>query len=205
MNITDKTSLVGGPCSFKDHAPIRIIGSKADVEKAEALVKAIPDLETLYESQLRLIVQRLIEDNDLKASILIDGNSVWNSKPILANLKRIMQHGTLYDGEHPGYVAVGNMLRFPVCDKCILSDYFYDFLSLHCGSIAHYSKQGWITVYPTVKHLKAFFLKNEFGRRVLDDLPDWFTDGKRIVEAIEFMLFPLQSYAKTQQKAQQKA
>jgi hypothetical protein len=193
--------LVGGPCSFRDHAPIRIIGNKVEAEKAAALIKAIQDLESLDESKLRLIIQKLIEDNNLKASILVDGNSVWNSKRILANLKQIIQHGSLYDGKHPGYVHVGSMLRFPVVDKCILSDYFYEFLHLHCGSIAHYSKQGWVTQYPTADDLREFFKKNEYGRRVLDDLPGWFTDGIKIVQEIEFMLFPLQSYVKTRQKA----
>jgi hypothetical protein len=193
-------TLVGGPCTFKEHAEIRIIGSKADVDKAEALVKAVPDLELLHESKVRLIIQKLIEDNSLKAHILVDGNSVWNSKLILANLRQIMQHGTLYDGKHPSWRPIGSILRMPAVGKCILSDYFYDFLTDHCGSIAHYNKQGWVTEYPTVEDLKAFFKKNEQGQRVLDYLPGWFTDGRKIVEAIEFTLFPLQSYAKAQSK-----
>jgi hypothetical protein len=199
-NLRKDAILRAGPCQFKEHAEIRIIGSKVDVEKAELLIKAIPNLETLDESKVRLIIQDIIETHNLKAHILVDGNSVWNSIPIITNLKRIMEHGKLYEGRHPGYVQVGEMLRFPVADKCVLSDYFYDFLNLHCGSIAHYNKQGWVTVYPTVEDLKEFFKKNEYGRRVLDDLPDWFTDGRRIVEKIEFTLFPLQSYAKAKAK-----
>jgi len=184
---------------FRDHAQIRILGSKADSEKAEALVKAIPDLESLPEPKARLIIQKTIEDNDLKATIMFDGNSVWNSKPILCNLKRIMEHRTLYNGKKPKYIPIGSMLRMPVVGECILSDYFYNFLSGHCGSIAHYSKQGWVTEYPTVEDLKDFFKKNEFGDRVLDHIPCWMTDAKRVVEEVETMLFPLQSFMKSKQ------
>ena len=162
-------------------------------------MSAIPDLKELSESKVRIIIQQIIEDNNLKATIMFDGNSVWNSKPILANLKRIMEHGTLYDGKHPEYVPIGSMLRMPRVGKCILSDYFYNFLHLDCGSIAHYNKQGWVTEYPTVEDLKAFFIKNEFGHRVLDDIPGWMTDAKRVVEEIERMLFPLRSYMKSRQ------
>jgi hypothetical protein len=168
------------------------------VETAVAAVKAIPDIELLSESKARLEIQKVIDEQGLKASILFDGNTVWSMTRILANLKQIMERGALYDGQHPGYVAVGSMLRFPVVEKCVLSDYFCHFLSLCCGSIAHYNKQGWVTTYPTLEDLKAFFKKNEFGHRVLDDIPDWETDVKRIVEAIEARLFPLESIIKQQ-------
>lgn len=195
MKTLEKT-LSGGPARFHNHAQIRIIGGKKDVDKAEQCLKTIPDLESLEESKVRLVIQKLIEDNDLKASILFDGNSVWNSKPIIANLRRIMVHGTLYNGKKPRYIPIGSMLRMPAVGECILSDYFYDFLHLCCGSIAHYNKQGWVTEYPTVEDLKAFFMKNEFGHRVLDDIPGWETDVKRIVEMIMQELFPLQSFIK---------
>ena len=70
----------------------------------------------------------------------------------------------------------------------ILSKYFYRFLHLCCGSIAHYDIYGWICHYPTVEDLRQFFLKNEYGERVLDYVPGWKTDTKRIVEQIEVIL-----------------
>ena len=76
----------------------------------------------------------------------------------------------------------------------MLSKYFYEFLHLDCGSIAHYNIHGWIAEYPTLEHLKKFFRRNEFGRRVLDYIPYWHTDAKRIVEAIEIQLYPVESY-----------
>lgn len=186
-------TLVGGPAMFREHAQIRIIGSKKDVETAEAAVKTIPDLDSLPESKARLVIQKLIDEQSLKASILFDGNTVLSKNRILQNLEQIIQHGTLYNKKKPRFIPIGSMLRMPTIGDCILSDYFYDFLT-DCGSIAHYSKSGWVAIYPTVEDLKAFFKKNEFGHRVLDHIPHWKTDAKVIVEAIEAHLFPFEHY-----------
>jgi hypothetical protein len=97
---------------FCEHAQIRIIGSKKDVEQAESAVKTIECLEQISEPKARLLIQQLIEEHNLKASILFDGNTVWDSRKIVGNLNRIIKYGTLYDGKHPGYVAVGSMLLF---------------------------------------------------------------------------------------------
>lgn len=59
-----------------------------------------------------------------------------------------------------------------------------------------YNIHGWIAEYPTLEDLKKFFKKNELGYRVLDYIPSWHTDAKRIVEAIEIQLYPLESYMK---------
>jgi len=183
---------------FREHAQIRIIGSKKDVEQAEATLKTIPDLESLSEPKARLEIQRLIDEQGLKASILFDGNTVWSKTRILANLKLIIEHGTLYNKKKPSYIPIGSMLRMPVVGDCILSDYFYDFLT-DCGSIAHYNKRGWVTEYPTLEDLKEFFKRNEYGRRVLDWIPGWKTDAKLIVEVIETQLFPFETYMKQHQ------
>lgn len=196
---TEKT-LVGGPAMFRKHARIRIIGSKHDVEQAEITLKAIPDLENIPEAKVRLIIQELIENKSLKATIIFDGTSIWNRRKILANLSRIIQAGKLYNEKKPRFIPIGSMLRIPTVGDCILSDYFYNFLRLHCGSIAHYSKSGWVAIYPMLDDLKAFFKKNEHGHRVIDDVPGWATDIRRIVEDIEKLLFPLQSYIAMQQK-----
>jgi len=66
-----------------------------------------------------------------------------------------------------------------------LTDYLYKFLSLSCGSIAHYNKYGWIACYPTVYDLKQFFRRNEFGQRVLRYIPIWKTDAQVIVKEVE--------------------
>jgi len=183
---------------FREHAEIRIIGNKKDVDEAEAALKRIKDLENQPEPKARLEIQHLIDSQNLKASILFDGNTVWSKNRILRNLEQIMQHGTLYNKKKPRFIPIGSILRLPTIGDTILSDYFYDFLSGDCGSIAHYSKTGWVAVYPTVEDLKAFFKKNEFGHRVLDHIPHWKTDALEIVKAIEAHLFPFETFMKAQ-------
>lgn len=150
----------------------------------------------MKESEARLKIQDLIDEYDLKASILVNGNTVWSKKRILRNLDRIMKHETLYLRRSPRYVPIGSMLRLPQGGTPVLSKYFYEFLHLECGSIAHYNIHGWICHYPTVDYLKKFFEKNEFGKQVIDWIPDWYTDAKRIVEEIEQKLFPFQTFLK---------
>lgn len=188
-------TLVGGSATFRTHAQIRIIGSTKDVETAENALKTIKDLENLSEPKARLEIQALIDKLDLKAHILFDGNSVWSMNRILANLRRIIEHGKLYNEKKPRFIPIGSMLRMPAIGDTILSDYFYDFLT-DCGSIAHYDKRGWVATYSTLDDLKAFFKKNEFGHRVLDYIPHWKTDAKKIVEACERLLFPFQTFLK---------
>jgi len=159
---------------------ITYFGSEQDIKKAIAVLKKHPQLQVMKEGDARLLIQKLIDQHRLRASILINGNHVWSKDRILRNLERIINVGTLYneDQTKPPH----------------LSHYFYQFLSLDCGSIAHYDIHGWIHKYPTVEHLKKFFKQNEFGKRVLEWIPAWNTDAKAIVAAIEMRLFPFQSY-----------
>jgi len=142
---------------------IAIYGNKQTIEQTDIiLLKNIPDLLTLSESQARLQIQETIDSENIKADILFDGNSVWSKKKILRDIKKVKKYG---------------MQKLP--------DYLYQFLHLSCGSIAHYNKYGWISTYPTIAHLKQFFRKNEFGERVLYHLPVWKTDAYQIVKSIE--------------------
>lgn len=162
---------------------ITYFGSEKDIAKAVTVIKRYRSLPRMTEPKARLKIQKLIDKHNLKASILVNGNTVWSKKRILANLRRIMKHGILYnlDQEKPP----------------ILSHYFYQFLHLECGSIAHYDIHGWIHKYPRVEHLKEFFRKNEFGKGVLEWIPGWKTDARAIVQEIEKVLFPFETYMKT--------
>jgi len=145
---------------------VALYGSKKQITEAEIiLLKNVPDLLTLSQSQARLRIQDCLDNENVKAAILFQGNSVWSEKRILRDIKRVKKHGM---------------------DK--LTDYLYKFLSLSCGSIAHYNKLGWIEVYPTVGDLRRFFQRNEFGERVLNHIPVWKTDAHRIVGEIEQVL-----------------
>jgi len=161
---------------------ITYFGNERDITEAIAILKQ-HSLETMKEADARLLTQRLIDENHLKASILVNGNTVWSKDRILGNLERIMKHGTLYNE---------NQKKPP-----ILSRYFYQFLHLDCGSIAHYDIHGWIHKYPTLEHLKKFFKCNEFGKPVLEWIPKWHTDAIAIVQEIETRLFPFETYMKT--------
>ncbi len=174
-------------------------GHKGQKEKAQNILATIIGLNEMAEGEARLRIQELIDTHHLKAAILINGNSVWSKKRILRNLNIILKHGTLYDQRRPKWIPIGSMLRIPNGGKPLLSRYFYQFLTLCCGSIAHYNIHGWITHYPTVEYLKKFFKRNEFGKPVRDWIPAWQTDARLIVEEIEAKLFPFQTYMKTRQ------
>jgi hypothetical protein len=152
------------------------------------------------ESIIRLKIQALIDEHNLAASILVNENSVWSKRKILQNLDRIIKHGRLYDKRKPRFYPIGSMLKIPTGGDPILSKYFYEFLHLNCGTIAHYNIQGWIATYPTLDDLKALFKKNEYGKPVREDIPSWKTDVIEIVDAIEQRLFPLRSYIRAHNK-----
>jgi len=176
---------------------IRLIGSERAIEAAEeALNERLAELAMdhlgvdtdLSESEIRPRIQEIIDNRKLKVSILYNGNGVWSKQRIIRNLKQIVKAGVLYRENKPTYIPIGSMLRIPSIGKPILTKYFYEFLHLCCGSIAHYNINGWVAEYPTVEDLRAFFQKNEFGKRVLDHVPDWKTDVKIIVREIESIL-----------------
>ena len=142
---------------------IALYGNKQSIEQAEILLlKNIPDLPALPESQARLKIQEVMDHENIKAHILFDGNGVWSKKKILRDIRKVKKYG---------------MQK--------LTDYLYKFLHLSCGSIAHYNKYGWISTYPTITHLKQFFRRNEFGQRVLEHVPIWKTDAQVIVKEVE--------------------
>ena len=142
---------------------VAIYGNKKTIEATEIiLLKNIPDISSLSESQARLKIQECIDYENIKADILFSGNSVWSKKKIIRDIKTVKKQG---------------MKK--------LTTYLYQFVHLCCGSIAHYNKYGWIATYPTISDLRHFFRRNEFGERVLNYLPVWKTDAQRIVRDIE--------------------
>lgn len=146
---------------------INIYGSSKEIEAAEKALNTLkPEILEKPEKELRLEIQKLIKNYKLKASILLNGNIVWDKDKILKNIRTIIRHD----------------------DMSKMSNYLYEFLHMECGSIAHYNKQGWIDTYPTVEALKQFFMKNEFGESVLKYQPHWATDRIEIIKEIEKLL-----------------
>ena len=145
---------------------ISIYGSRQDIAAAKkTLADNDVDLSTLDEPLARLAIQSIIDEHNLKASILINGNSVWSRNRVIRDIRKVVKHG---------------MQSMP--------DYLYKFLSLSCGSIAWTNRDGWISTYPTLWHLKKFFKQNEFNQRVLNHVPQRFSDVQLIVGEIEQIL-----------------
>lgn len=145
---------------------IKLLGSENQIGAAEELIERFyPDMINQTEPNARIELQSLLDTEPLRLSILFEGNSVHGSVAIINAVKKIKKNGMQ---------AMTNNL--------------YKFLSLVCGSIAHYDKHGWIAEYPTIEHLREFFKRNEFGQRVSDYLPLWRADAKEIVLQIEDIL-----------------
>jgi len=183
---------------------IRILGGPKQLEKARSVLDAMqPLLKTLGVAEARLLIQDAIDEHHLNASILYKGNRVWSRRKILRNVERIMEKGTLYGNKRVRWMRVNDTICLPEAPanfKPVLSKYFYEFLTLCCGSSAHYNLAGWIGIYPTLEDLKRFFQKNERGKPVSEWIPGWKADAKRIVDDIERMLYPFKSYVKSRQK-----
>jgi len=149
---------------------VLVYGSKKNIDTTiEILNKKLDGLFT-DEWVSRKILADIIVEHNLKATIFFDGNTVWNTKKLCTDVKRVVK---------------GGMFK--------MTDYLYKFLSLDCGSIAHFNKQGWIEEYPTVDHLRRFFQKNEFGKKVVDHVPNWYYDAAVAVREMEKILFPCKS------------
>jgi len=145
---------------------VGIYGTKKEVERtAEIITALLPELPNMTEPKARLALQDLIDLKKIKTSILFDGNSVWSKDRITRDIRKVVKNGMQS-----------------------MTDYLYKWLSLQAGSIAHYNKFGWIDVYPTVGHLRQFFLKNEYGKRVKDNLNGRFTDSYLIACEVEDIL-----------------
>jgi len=168
---------------------ITYYGSDREIVKAIAKLKHTQKkLEIMKEADARLTIQALIDKYHLTATIMINGNAVWSKDRILQNLERIIKHGTLYnENDKPP----------------VLSQYFYQFLYLQCGSIAHTDVFGWVSRYPTLEALKKFFKQNEFGKPVRDWIPPELSDARAIVQAIEQQLFPFETYMREREKTRQ--
>jgi hypothetical protein len=143
---------------------VTIYGSKSEITAAEkALANVGMATRPCAEGAARLMLQVCIDAFKIKAALTFDGNTIWSKDRLIRDVKAIIRAD-----------MVGGM-----------GNYLYEFLSLSCGSIAHYNKYGWIAEYPTVAALRAFFLKNEFGQRVFVYIPNWKTDALKIVLEIE--------------------
>ena len=134
--------------------------TSTEKSRAEAILSKLS--LTGDEEKDRLTIQSAIDEHDIRANILYNGNRVWGKNRIISEYKRLKKSGQL----------VG------------MSDHFYKYLHLACGSIAHYSKDGWIQAYEnSVERLEDFFRCNEFGRNIFDHAGR-FSDRKAIAKEL---------------------
>lgn len=114
----------------------------------------------------RLIIQRALDEGLLvppSRVILYEGNRVWSRNLIIDEYERLRNLGTLET----------------------MSDEFYAFLHLCCGSIAHYSKAGWVEEYDnSIDLLHEFFRCNEFGQDIFEYQSARFTDRRKIASLL---------------------
>ena len=87
---------------------ISVYGNRKEIEEAEKLLAKVHILGNEYDDRLK-IQQKVVPFT--KASILYDGNTVWNKEKILKDIRRVIKNGM---------------------EK--MSDYLYEFLHLSCGS-----------------------------------------------------------------------
>ena len=134
---------------------IYLCGTEKEVRDTEKVVLSLN--LTWVEAEDRLILQDAIDTYNLKANIYYEGNDIVPFKKTVREFKKYNKQKNLDD----------------------LSNYFYDFLHLDCGDIAHYNKFGYIDYYD-----------NSFSRvkrEVINTAnpPKWRTDLIRIFEVIK--------------------
>lgn len=148
---------------------ISVYSSKSNIETAIKILNTLTLIGNEYQD--RLTIQNAIDKHKVKASILYAGNSVYSFDRVIKDFKRALNSKPCKMTEY------GN-------GDYDLTDYLYDFLSLACGSIAHFNKYGWIGTYPTKQDLKDFCFRNEFGQDILNEQPHWASDRQRIAKEI---------------------
>lgn len=145
---------------------IRIIGTRKQIAEVELMIiQQLPSIKDMNQADARYHLQVMIDAQSVKADLLFRGNGVWSYNKTIEHFERVVENGM----DH-------------------LSEHLYQFFSLCCGTIAHYSRLGWIDVYPDMEALRRLFRRNEFGERVLKHVPTWKTDVKRIVAEMEKLL-----------------
>lgn len=164
---------------------IAISGFPTDIERAKKALAPVlqPKLKAkLTDAKVRVAIQDIIDENKLSASIMYKGHRIWSRRKILRNLNRIITLKRLANG------------------KPVLSNYFYAFIIDVCGSNPHHDRKSWIEKYPTFESFKSFFLKNEHDQTVMDYIPEWKGDSRRILADIERKLLPFHSYLRSKRK-----
>jgi len=151
---------------WEKNEKVQLIGTEYEIEETLYVLNRTPGLESVTEPVFRTKVQYLIDRYRLLAVILYDGNTVWGRDGLMRDFRRVVAQNA----------------------TCTMSNNLYKFFSLCIGTIAHYDRLGWAERYPDTESLRKLFACNEMGERVRDYVPEWKTDVKSIVVAMEGVL-----------------
>lgn len=118
---------------------ISLSGSNAIIQKEKPIIESLN--LTGNEAMDRLIIQKCIDDNNLKSKVLYEGNTVYPLKKIVKEYRQLQKTGTL--------------------DK--LTNDMYHFFTNACGDIAHYNIDGFRSYYcNSLQNLENTILNKPF-------------------------------------------
>lgn len=139
----------------KNNKTIRLSGNKVIVEKEKNIIE---NLElTGNESVDRLIIQKSIDDNKIKSSILYDGNTVYPFEKIVKAYRKLQKSESLEN----------------------LTKEMYHFFMYACGDIAHYDMGGYKCYYDfSFRRLENELMKNCWTSSRFSDIDKIFKELK---------------------------
>lgn len=134
---------------------INLYGSNTVIQNEKSIIESLN--LTGNEKTDRLIIQKCIDDNNLKSEILYCGNTVYPFSKIVKAYKKLEKNGSLEN----------------------LSKEMYDFFMHACGDIAHYDINGYRRYYNnSFKQLENEILENCWT-------PSWHSDVDRIFKELK--------------------
>ena len=140
----------------KNNKRITFFGSNNVIESDKNIIDNLP--LTGNESNDRILIQKCIDNNNLKSEILYEGNTIYSFKKIVKEYRNLQKNGTL--------------------DK--LTNKLYLFFTNACGDIAHYNINGFRDYYNnSLENLESKLL----GRDTF--IPRWCSDLDRIFKELK--------------------
>lgn len=140
----------------KNNKRITFFGSNNVIESDKNIIDNLP--LTGNESNDRILIQKCIDNNNLKSEILYEGNTIYSFKKIVKEYRNLQKSGTL--------------------DK--LTNKMYLFFTNACGDIAHYNINGFRDYYNnSLENLESKLL----GRDTF--IPRWCSDLDRIFKELK--------------------
>lgn len=140
----------------KNNKRITFFGSNNVIESDKNIIDNLP--LTGNESNDRILIQKCIDNNNLKSEILYEGNTIYSFKKIVKEYRNLQKNGTL--------------------DK--LTNKMYLFFTNACGDIAHYNINGFRDYYNnSLENLESKLLDRDTF------IPRWCSDLDRIFKELK--------------------